>query len=58
MMALASAWTDRHSSYRSPEGIFMASRVQQPRSPQFFRPRGAPLYPEDTISSFWTMMAP
>ena len=28
MMALASAWTERHSSYRSPEGMFMASRVQ------------------------------
>ena len=28
MMALASAWTERHSSYRWPEGIFRASRVQ------------------------------
>ena len=28
MMALASAWTERHSSYRSPEGMFRASRVQ------------------------------
>ena len=28
MMALASAWTERHSSYRSPEGMFSASRVQ------------------------------
>ena len=28
MMALASACTERHSSYRSPEGMFIASRVQ------------------------------
>ncbi len=28
MMALASAWTERHSSYRSPEGMFRASRAQ------------------------------
>ena len=28
MMALASAWTLRHSSYRSPRGTFMASREQ------------------------------
>ena len=43
IMAFISACTERHSSYRSPEGMFMASRVQKPRSMQFFRPRGAPL---------------
>ena len=41
MMALASAWTERQSSYRWPLGIFSSSRVQRPRSEQFFRPRGA-----------------
>src|SRR5699024_11272292 len=29
MMALASAWTLRHSSYRSPRGTRMASRAQR-----------------------------
>ena len=42
IMALASACTLRHSSYRSPRGTCMASRVQNPMSTQFFRPRGAP----------------
>ncbi len=28
MMAFISAWTERHSSYRSPLGTCMASRVQ------------------------------
>ena len=42
MMALASAWTERHSSYRSPRGMPSWVRKQYPRSEQFCRPRGAP----------------
>ena len=43
MIALASEWTDRHSSYRSPRGMFRWARIQKPMSSQFLRPRGAPL---------------
>ena len=43
MIAFASAWTERQSSYLSPEGILSVSRVQVPRSEQLRLPRGAPL---------------
>ena len=45
-------------AFRSPLGMLRASLVQCPKSTQFFRPRGAPLYPVETISSFKTIMAP
>ena len=34
MIAFASAWTERQSSYLSPEGILSVSRVQVPMSEQ------------------------
>lgn len=34
------------------------SRIHTPRSVQFLRPRGAPLYPVETMLSFFTMIAP
>ena len=58
IMALASACTLLQSSYRSPLGIPSSSRRQTPRSIQFNRPRGAPVYPLEIISSFFTIIAP
>ena len=42
----------------SPLGIFNFSRIHILISVQFFRPRGAPAYPVEITSSFFTMTAP
>ena len=47
-----------HNSYRSPLGTFKFSLMQEFKSQQFFLPLGAPTYPVDIISSFFTIIAP
>ena len=58
IIAFASACTERHSSYCVPLGTLFSSLTHFPKSVQFALPRGAPLYPVDIISSFFTITAP
>src|SRR3990172_6482813 len=57
MIAFCSAWSPRHISCRSPDGMPSFSR-RHPRSAQCSTPEGAPLYPVARIFLSFTITAP